>query len=187
MRTIAETKIYHWSEIQDTFKGSDIFLGNGFSININPALNYRSLFERFLTYLGPDEQSIFKKFNSTNFEGIQNKLSDALEVNTIFRHKNEDIEKIQQQLKTGLLSSIKDLHPKYSLIDPRTIFNLSQGLDWFEDVYTTNYDIFLYHIILTTMDRHRRDKAIKGFQDFFRADEANLRFTDQAIDGFRNI
>jgi len=39
--TIADAKIYHWSEIQDTFKGADIFLGNGFSININPALNYR--------------------------------------------------------------------------------------------------------------------------------------------------
>ena len=161
MRTVADIKIYHWSEIQDSFKGANIFLGNGFSININPSLNYHSLFERFLTYLGPDEQSIFKKFNSTNFEGIQNKLSDALEVNTIFGHKSEEIEKTLQQLKTGLLSSIKDLHPNYSLIDPKTIFNLSQSLDWFEDVYTTNYDIFLYHIILTTMDRHRRNKVIK--------------------------
>ena len=187
MRTIAETKIYHWSEIQDIFKGSDIFLGNGFSININPALNYRSLFERFLTYMGPEDQIIFKKFNSTNFEGIQNKLSDALEVNTIFGHKNEEIEKTLQQLKTGLLSSIKDLHPNYSLTDPRTVFNLSQSLDWFEDIYTTNYDIFLYHVILTTMDRHKRDRTTKRFQDFFRADGANLRFTDQAINGYRNI
>lgn len=187
MRAIADIKIYHWSEIQDTFKDADIFLGNGFSININPALNYRSLFERFLTYLGPEEQSIFKRFNLTNFEGIQNKLSDALEVNTIFGHKNEEIERTLKELKTGLLSSIKDLHPNYSLIDPKTIFNLSQGLDWFKDIYTTNYDIFLYHIILTTIDRHRRDRTIKRFQDFFRADGANLRFTDQAINGFRNI
>lgn len=187
MRTIADVKIYHWSEIQDAFKSADIFLGNGFSININPALNYHSLFERFLTYLGPDDQSIFKKFNSTNFEGIQNKLSDALEVNTIFGNKNEEIERAQQQLKTGLLSSIKDLHPNYSLIDPRTIINLSQGLDWFENIYTTNYDTFLYHVILTTLDRHRRDKAIRRFQDFFKADGINLIFTDETINGFRNI
>ncbi len=187
MRTIADIKIYHWSEIQDTFKGADIFLGNGFSININPALNYRSLFEKFLTYLRPEDQSIFKKFNSTNFEGIQNKLCDALEVNTIFGHKSEEIERTMQQLKTGLLSSVKDLHPNYSLVDPRTIFNLSQSLDWFEDIYTTNYDIFLYHVILTTMDRHRRDGTIKRFQDFFRVDGANLRFSELATDGFRNI
>ncbi len=187
MRTVADIKIYHWSEIQDTFKGADIFLGNGFSININPALNYRSLFERFQTYLDSEEQSIFKKFNSTNFEGIQNKLSDALEVNTIFGHKVEEIEKALQQLKSGLLSSIKDLHPNYSLIDPRTIINLSQGLDWFENIYTTNYDTFLYHVILTTMDRFRRDKIIRRFQDFFRADGINLRFTDETINGFRNI
>lgn len=187
MRSIADTKIYNWTEIQDTFKGADIFLGNGFSININPALNYRSLFEKFLTYLGRQEQCIFKKFNSTNFEGIQNKLSDALEVNTIFGNKNEEIERALQQLKTGLLSSIKDLHPNYSLIDPRTIINLSQGLDWFENIYTTNYDTFLYHVILTTMDRYRRDKTIRRFQDFFRVDGINLRFTDEGIKGFRNI
>ena len=187
MRTVADIKIYHWSEIQETFKGADIFLGNGFSININPALNYHSLFERFLTYLGPAEQSTFKKFNSTNFEGIQNKLSDALEVSTIYGHKNEEVESALQQLKTGLLSSIKDLHPNYSLIDPRTIINLSQCLDWFENIYTTNYDTFLYHVILTTMDRHRRDKTIKRFQDFFRVDGINLKFTDETINGYRNI
>lgn len=187
MRTIADIKIYHWSEIQDTFKRADIFLGNGFSININPALNYHSLFERFLTYLGPDDQSIFKKFNSTNFEGIQNKLSDALEVNTILGHKNEEVESALRQLKTGLLSSIKDLHPNYSLIDPKTVINLSHGLDWFENVYTTNYDTFLYHIILTTIDRYRRDKTIGRFQDFFRADGINLKFTEETLNGFRNI
>ncbi len=187
MRTVVDIKIYHWSEIQDAFKGADIFLGNGFSININPALNYRSLFERFLTYLSPEEQSIFKKFNTTNFEGIQNKLSDALEVNTIFGHKTEEIEKALQLLKTGLLSSIKDLHPNYSLIDSRTIVNLSQGLDWFENIYTTNYDTFLYHIILATMDRYRRDKTIRRVQDFFRVDGINLRFTGETIKGFRNI
>lgn len=110
-----------------------------------------------------------------------------MEVSAIFGHKSEEIETTLQQLKTGLLSSIKDLHANYSLIDPRTIFNLSQSLDWFEDIYTTNYDIFLYHVILTTLDRHKRDRTTKRFQDFFRADGDNLRFTDQAINGYRNI
>jgi len=187
MRTVADTKIYHWSEIQESFKDADIFLGNGFSININPALNYRSLFERFLSYLNPDEQTIFRKFNSTNFEGIQNKLADALEVNTVFNLGSNEIVKALQQLKSGLIESIKDLHPNYSLIDPKTIFSLSQSLDWFGNIYTTNYDIFLYHIILTTMDRYRRDKTVKQFQDFFRADGDHLSFTDQILNGFRNI
>src|SRR5688572_6644719 len=111
MRTVSDIKIYDWSEIGNIFQGADIFLGNGFSININPAMNYHSLFDKFLTYLDTCEQTIFKKFNTTNFEGIQNKLSGALEVNSIFGIDNCKIESGLKMLKAGLLNAIKDLHP----------------------------------------------------------------------------
>ena len=187
MMSIGETKIYQWNEIQDLFQGADIFLGNGFSININSALNYHSLFDRFLTYLNPEEKLIFKRFNSTNFEGIQNRFSNAVEVNAAFGNKSDQIEAGRKQLKSGLLGAIKDLHPAYRQTDPNTIFQLSQKLDWFEDIFTTNYDIFLYHIALIGLDRFRRDNTIKRYQDFFRKDCLDLRFMDKKINGFKNI
>src|SRR6478609_3369493 len=106
MRTIGDTKIYHWDELQNSFKGADIFLGNGFSININSALNYKSLFDKFLTYLNPDEKEVFKKFNSTNFEGIQNQLTNALEVNKLFSYEISKVENSLCLLKSGLLKAI---------------------------------------------------------------------------------
>lgn len=187
MRTIGDTKVYHWDEIKDTFKGADIFLGNGFSININSVLNYRSLFNKFLSYLGPCDQSVFKSFNSTNFEGIQDKLVDAIEINSMFGMECSKIEATLRQLKFGLLNAIKDLHPNYSSIDPQLIYNLSQKLDWFEDIFTTNYDIFLYHIILATSDRFKRGSEIKRYQDFFRRDDSSLRFAVQGLAGYKNI
>ena len=187
MRTIGETKVYQWDEIKESFKGADVFLGNGFSINIHSALNYRSLFDKFLSYLNPYEQSIFKRFNSTNFESIQNKLSDAIEINAIFGRDCCEIETTLKQLKCGLLNAIKDLHPNYSSVDPQIIFNLSQKLDWFEDIFTTNYDIFLYHIILTTADRYKRGNGIRRYQDYFRTAEDGLYFTKQSLPGFKNI
>jgi hypothetical protein len=187
MRSIGETKIYHWNEIQGLFQGADIFLGNGFSININSALNYHSLFERFLLYLTPSEKLIFKKFNSTNFEEIQNRLSNAVEVNAAFGIKGDQLETGLKQLKSGLLSAIKDLHPAYRQTDPNTIFQLSQKLDWFEDIFTANYDIFLYHITLITQDRFRRNNAVKRYQDFFRRDAEDLHFEDEPIAEFKNI
>lgn len=187
MRIIGDTNIYHWSEIQDSFQGADIFLGNGFSININEALNYRSLFDTFLTYLKPTEQANFKKFNSTNFEGIQGKLTDAIEVNAIFGNAGLEIEMAIQQLKSGLLMAIKDLHPNFSTIDQQTVYHLSQKFDWFEDIYTTNYDIFLYHIVLTTMDRFKRGGTIKRYQDFFRKNGSDLQFIAESIKAFKNI
>jgi len=187
MRTIGDTKIYHWDELQDSFKGADIFLGNGFSININSALNYKSLFDKFLTYLNPDEKEIFKKFNSTNFEGIQNQLTTALQVSKLFNYETSGIENSVGLLKSGLLKAIKDLHPAFTKIDPKTLFQLSVGLDWFEDIYTTNYDIFLYHIILITLDRRKRDGKVKAYQDFFRKDNADLAFNDKPLPGFKNL
>lgn len=187
MRSVGEIKIYHWSEIQDSFRGADIFLGNGFSINISTSLNYRSLFDRFLTYLDAADQAIFKKFNTTNFEGIQGKLAVAREVTEAFDQDSTRFESALKKLRLGLLGAVKDLHPFYSQIDPNTIFQLSQKLDWFENIYTTNYDIFLYHITLTTLDRARRNETVKKYQDFFRKENGDLKFTQEPLAGFKNI
>src|SRR5690349_6135464 len=119
MKTIGDTKVYHWNEIQDSFKGADIFLGNGFSININSSLNYKSLFEKFLSYLNERERTIFQKFNSTNFEGIQGFLANALDVNKIFNYETSEVEDALKLLKSGLLKAIKDLHPEFTKIDPQ--------------------------------------------------------------------
>lgn len=187
MKTIGDTKVYHWNEIQDSFKGADIFLGNGFSININSSLNYKSLFEKFLNYLNEGERAIFQKFNSTNFEGIQGRLANALDVNKLFNYETSEIEDALKLLKSGLLKAIKDLHPEFTKIDPQTLYQLSIELDWFENIFTTNYDIFLYHIILITLDRGRRDNKVKRYQDFFRRKGTELNFTDKPLPGFKNI
>lgn len=187
MITIGDNKVYHWNEIKDSFKGADIFLGNGFSININSSLNYKSLFDKFLTYLDLKDRAIFQKFNSTNFEGIQKRLSNALDVNQLFNYETAEIENALKFLKAGLLKAIKDLHPEFTKIDPQTLYQLSVELDWFENVFTTNYDIFLYHIILITLDRGRRDNKVKRYQDFFRRKGAELFFTDKPLRGLKNI
>ena len=187
MRVIGDIEIHHWTEIQDVFRGANIFLGNGFSINISSVMNYKSLFDKFITYLNPNDQAVFKKFNSTNFEGIQNMLSATREVNSIFGTKNCEIEAALSQLKTGLLHAIKDLHPPFSQVDPNTIYQLSQKLDWFENIFTTNYDTFLYHILLITLDRSRKNRSIKPYQDFFRKNEGVLHFCEKPSVDVKNI
>ncbi|MBS1977839.1 MAG: DUF4917 family protein [Bacteroidetes bacterium] len=187
MRTVGDIKIYHWSEIQDSFREADIFLGNGFSININNALNYRSLFDRFLTYLDSADQLMFKRFNTTNFEGIQTELSNAIEVNRIFGQDVNKQEAAIKNLKHGLIGAVRDLHPSYSQIDPNTIFQISQKLDWFGNIYTTNYDTFLYHITLATLDRAKRNNSVKKNQDFFRNECGRLTFKEGVLSGLRCI
>jgi hypothetical protein len=187
MNVIGDIKIHHWDEIKDEFHGADIFLANGFSIGIHAALDYRSLFDNFLKYLEPHDQVNFRKFNSTNFEGMQGRLTDAIEVSKIFGLTHREIDVGVHKLKHGLLSAIQTLHPRFSTIDPQAIYSRSQKLDWFEDIYTTNYDIFLYHILLATLDRHRNDGNVKQYQDFFRKAGSDLQFEPRSIRSFKNI
>lgn len=187
MRKVGDIPIYHWSEIKDDFREADIFLGNGFSININASLNYRSLFDHFLKTLKPDEQVVFKSFSTTNFESILTKLSDASEVNRIFNYETGKITEAVQGLKSGLVHAVENLHPSYSMIDPQVIHSLSKDLDWFRHIYTSNYDTFLYHILLSTVDRSRRDVSVRKIQDFFRPEGDNLVFSELASLNCRNL
>ncbi len=182
-----DINIYNWDEIKDCFVDSDIFLGNGFSIGINSNLNYASLFDQFLSYCDSGEQEIFKKFNSTNFEEIQNRLSITTETCDYFAITTKQILSAIEKLKLGLIRSIKDLHPYYSQIDFATIVKRSVALDTFEDIYTTNYDTFLYHIILQTMDRHKKENSVKRHQDFFRSNNGDLELTYVKVGGYKNI
>lgn len=187
MENIDDIKLYDWDEIKDNFVDSDIFLGNGFSIGINSNLDYTSLFDQFLSYCDANEQRIFKKFNSTNFEEIQNRLSITIETCDYFGLSTKQISTARKKLKVGLIKSIKDLHPSYIQISPATIVKRSVALDKFNDIYTTNYDTFLYHIILQTMDRYKRKKQVKRYQDFFRLRNGGLELTYDKLAGFKNI
>jgi hypothetical protein len=187
MKMIGDTKLYQWEDIGEEFRGADIFLGNGFSINVYPALNYSSLFNKLLSYLTVDERSVLNNFNSTNFEDIQGKLLSALRVNSSFGYQTPKIESTIKVLKRGLLLAVKDLHPASSDLDPVQVFRLSQRLDWFQDIFTTNYDILLYHISLITLDRFKTSRCVPRCQDFFRLTQGRLEFFVASLVHYRNI
>jgi hypothetical protein len=187
MQIVASTKIYQWQEVRQDFRRADILLGNGFSININPTLAYHSLFEHFTARLESTHQAAFSKLNTTNFEVLQTRLLDAIGVNDTFGINSGALIDALGKLKTGLIDVIGNLHPPYSLVKQSLIFELSQKLDWFRDVYTTNYDTFLYHISLTTLDRHRKDNHVQPYQDFFTRSDDGLIFESKSFSSHKGI
>ena len=81
---LGKLEILDWSALARRFEKAELILGNGFSINITPRLRYDSLFDKFLTECGDTDRQRFSSFNTTNFEIILEKLSNAREVNKIF-------------------------------------------------------------------------------------------------------
>ncbi len=171
--------VVSWEQISGDFTGSDLLLGNGFSINLSSLLAYDSLFEEFLHECSPVDAEMFRRFETTNFERIQEQLLDAKKVNTIFELPTQPIDMAVQKLREGLVKSIESNHPRARDIDDDVLYRVSEALDPFEDVFTFSYDLFLYRIIMKSVERANAT-GIRKHNDYFwhAQSEAFLEFMD---------
>lgn len=159
--------IYQWKDIQPRYDLPDLLLGNGFSINLSPKFNYKSLFDTFLNKCNEPFKSLFNHFGTTNFEQILNFLSHALKVNTILKLETDLVVQSIEALKLGLIETIKEVHPRVDEVDWSKIDIITKELKLFGNIYSTNYDLYLYHIIMKTLDASRDDGSYIPYQDYF--------------------
>jgi hypothetical protein len=178
-KTLREIGIRHWADISGEFEGADLLLGNGFSLNFSALFNYRSLFEKFLDSCEPEDAGLFRRFDTTNFESIQEQLLSAKKVNELFGLPTHPIDPAIQKLRDGLIISVQQIHPLAQDIDNDALWSASEALDPFEDIFTLNYDLFLYQIIMVSVDRSHT-VGVRRHNDYFwqRSTDEFLEFMD---------
>lgn len=159
--------ILPWETCKAAFANADLFLGNGFSINLHSQFRYPSLFDRFLTACSGPDVAIFQAFKTTNFEEIQRELLSAKKVADILGVTLSEADPIIAKLQDGLISVIHGIHPRFAEMPEGLFERLSEQFDQFYDVFTTNYDLFLYHIIMASNDRRKKLSTVRPYQDFF--------------------
>jgi hypothetical protein len=167
---LKKLEIHQWDEIKDkdNIKEDtlDLFLGNGFSINFSDKFHYNSIFDKFIEGLTTPKDKIeklFNEFNITNFEELMKFLDNALKINETFSpccKINDYIEETINLLKEGLIKTIANIHPDYDKIKDK-IEKVSSEIKFFNNIYTTNYDIILYYIILEANNNR------ESYKDFF--------------------
>jgi len=178
-----ELGIYQWEEIESKYKGSDLLLGNGFSIKISAKLTYSSIFQYFLSTIDPPYNDIFNNFGTTNFEFILEQIQSACKVNKLFSIYCDQLHEAINRLKNGLIASINHLHPRYGELEEKYFNRLSVHMDQFEDIFTTNYDTFLSRIIMLIKDRYQAGEKIRPYQDYFWLSSGEyLKFMDTQND-----
>ena len=59
-----ELDVLDWKILAKNFKGSDLLLGNGFSLNFTDRFHYDSLFNEFLAKCSPEYSRIFRSFKT---------------------------------------------------------------------------------------------------------------------------
>ncbi|MCS5707941.1 DUF4917 family protein [Candidatus Berkiella cookevillensis] len=147
-----------------------LLLGNGFSISLFPNIfSYSSLFEQALSKQLFEKVSkaipdLFKVLDTFDFEHIMQLLAHATVVlphykddPSVIKSINDDIEKLKQILVEAITSN----HPNSpNEITESQYVACKKFLSHFESVYTVNYDLLLYWVVLKYLDE-------LGFTDGF--------------------
>jgi len=188
-RVLLDNKIYPWSVFRSKLNKPDLLLGNGFTLQFSSKLSYDSLFKIFLSKCNPNFVDLFKSFGTTNFELILKYLTTSHKINSILSINSDKIRDAINELKEGLIKSIEQIHPRNSEIDFDILNNIAEKLDYFGDIYTTNYDLYLYHILMLTIDISKNRRFI-AYQDYFwgnRAPDGFNQFMDYQDYEYKNI
>ncbi|WP_455853839.1 DUF4917 family protein [Pantoea endophytica] len=143
-----------------------LLMGNGFSMAYDSEIfSYNALY-RFLT--NKDDKvinSLFEVIKTRNFELVMQQLDTTLSLLDAFGSDSELKEKITlagQNLKRGLMESIHQLHPEhvYKIPEEKAIACadfLSQFLNSKGHVFSTNYDLLLYWVLMKQKIKHACD------------------------------
>jgi hypothetical protein len=166
---LSELDIVDWADYSENFSGADLLLGNGFSRNFSAEFHYDSLFEEFLSSCELVETDRFRSFETTNFEAIQRELQSAVRINGLFGLSCGEIKDSVDRLRRGLIKAIRAKHPCASDINWPLLRSLTEQLKWAEDIFTLNYDLYLYHLVMIFKDRRkdRNDEINFAYNDYF--------------------
>jgi hypothetical protein len=145
-----------------------LLLGNGFSMAYDPAIfSYNALYD-FIETLDNDLLSkLFGILNTKNFETIMEQLDTFAALLDAFGSDAKLKEKVaiaSVTLKQSLIDAVKALHPEHVFAVPQEKSDacarfLKQFLGSGGHIYTTNYDLLLYWVLM----RNQVLESIDGF------------------------
>lgn len=145
-----------------------LLFGNGFSMAYDYKIfSYNALSDFIETTGDPLIRSLFQKLSTKNFELIMQQLDNFCEIAEVFTDDPSLVPKIKDAsklLKNSLLDAIKTLHPEhvFKVPDEKSEACMSFLQEYLNNdgyVFSTNYDLLLYWVLM----RNNANKAIDGF------------------------
>ena len=152
-------------ESNEYHKTKHLLLGNGFSIAWdNDIFSYKSLYESVNFQDKPRLEEVFKALNTTDFEYVLRTLNDLSKIYAIYSTDIgiNEIKEDYKYLQELLIKTITENHPPhpFKLTNDEKI-SCRKFLVHFDHVYTTNYDILLYWVLM--------------FEEFDKENEINFK------------
>jgi len=142
--------IKQWSWIEKDYVNCPILLGNGFSLNFSETLKFKTLYENFKSNASKHAKLLFSEFDTSNFEMVLQHIESTVRVLSAIKDDTEKVDNLKTEVREGLIDSINKIHPTPEHIDQSKILLVAEQFKRFSNIYTTNYDLFLYYIILNS-------------------------------------
>lgn len=158
-----------WAEVQSELGESpSLLLGNGFGRSLTDSFSYGKLYPRVEGHLPDAAKQIFAAFGTTDFEQVLRAVDHAEVVNKAHGLSFDGFEATRERIRKGLIEAVLAVHPaKPSDIDPKWKQRALGLLHQFERIFTTNYDLLLYWLLMSTS---------KPYCDGFGKQSGELRF-----------
>lgn len=161
-----------------------LLLGNGFSMSYDPGIFSYNALSRFVESSSNDLlKKIFEIVNNRNFEQIMQQLGISKSIIQSFGGDEDVIGKIDSAstaLKRSLIEAVKEFHPEHVFMVPEHKSKncasfLSEYLNNGGKIFSTNYDILLYWVLMrnaipNSIDGFGRDRETED--EFVPAEEA---------------
>lgn len=156
------------TSLQKKRRTMSLLMGNGFSMAYDKEIfSYNALYN-FLQ--SQDDELLTKLFGAIktkNFELVMQQLDTTIALLDVFgaeKSVKQQILEASEKLKQGLLKSVKELHPEhvYKISDAKSAACanfLRLFLDSAGQIFTTNYDLLLYWVLM----RQGTAQHIDGF------------------------
>jgi hypothetical protein len=137
-------------------KGRDrtLLLGNGFSIQY---FSYKTLLEKADLKEDDPLRALFRSLETTDFEAVIKALEDASVVEAAYGNGQRSVEfdSDADRLRKALVQTVRATHPPYRDDIRNEIPSCIQFLKLFDSVFTLNYDLLLYWVILEETELFR--------------------------------
>jgi len=160
-------------------RSKHLLLGNGFSISYDKNIfSYNALTDFVAKTKNKLLQKLFSIIDITNFETVMRELDLFYKIASEFSEDeslSKKILKARNSLKKNFLDAISELHPEHVFKIPekssRKCANfLKEYLDKDGHVFSTNYDLLLYWVLMSNQEKI--DNIVDGFgKEYIEKDE----------------
>ncbi|MGI0107042.1 DUF4917 family protein [Salinimicrobium sp. WS361] len=145
-----------------------LIMGNGFSMAYDHKIfSYNALYDFIEKLEDPILSKLFKVINTKNFELVMQQLDYFIVIAEAFDTDKKLTQKLKganSKLRSSLIDAITDLHPEhvFEIAEEKSekcAAFLNEFLEKDGKVFTTNYDLLMYWVLM----RNNATKGIDGF------------------------